>query len=139
MMTAPPAAAPSAVNTGAPFVAEPPAILYPMTALPAAVLPTVALLETVPPTAVPPAVADRHSYTPTGGRRHFTAPKEEEGREVLSMYQEALWWSDQQKTREKLPMINAPHTLAITFRQWTGNEITFAGADMWAPPGTILW
>ena len=148
MMTAPPAAVPPAtsspaVNTGTPFVAappvaEPPEILYLMTAIPAAVIPAAALLEAALPTAVPPAAADIHSYTPMGGKQHFTAPQEEERRGVLSTYQEIVWWSEQRKTREKLPMINPPHTLVIVFRYWTGNEITFAGVDMWAPRGKIL-
>ena len=79
------------------------------------------------------------SYTPTGGKRYFMALQEEEKRGVLPAYQEEVWWSEQRTAREKLPMRNSPNIPAIVSRHLTGNEITFDGADMWAPWGTSLW
>ena len=67
------------------------------------------------------------------------ASQEEEKRGVPMTYQEGVWWSEQRKAREKLPITNLPNIPAIVFRHLTGNEMTFAGADMWAPRGILLW
>ena len=74
-----------------------------------------------------------------GGKRHFVLPQEEERRGVLTAYQEVVWWSEQRTASKKLPIANSPNTPAIVFRHLTGNKITFAGADMWDPRGTLLW